>query len=331
MTAFNPIYARGMDGVRLDACGDPVVGADSYFAAVNTDGGSDNLIRVTLTPDYFTPNDITRENGFGKRYVNIKGQPQLQGYRVQLDIAGLMPAVEAALMGDTVLGTGVAHVETLTVDATGGTFDISVGDETASALDGTITNSALETALEGLANVGAGNVSVTGGPGDAGGTTPYVITFQGTLATSSIPDMTVDGSSLTGGAGTATLATTTKGGPASGLKAGKRSVNTDGWSLRFFQDVDNSVCDGSGIPSLIHVLGRTESWFRTGEFAMENDVAGISFEGYARENSQFSTGPFGDLATGDAFNDEDIYFYDLRYDADLPTDTAGQVVAWPIV
>jgi hypothetical protein len=102
---YTPIYARALDAVKLDACGAPVTGSASYFAIVNDEGASDALIRVRLSPDYYTPSDIVQENGAGRRKVNRKGTPQLQGFTVRLEVSGVAPAIEAALCGDRVLKT----------------------------------------------------------------------------------------------------------------------------------------------------------------------------------------------------------------------------------
>lgn len=106
------------------------------------------------------------------------------------------------------------EVQSVTVDATGGTFTLTFDGQTTTALDFDITAEDLEAALEALSNIGAGDVSVTGGPGDDGGTVPYVVTFGGTLADTNVAQMTSDAALLTGGAGTAVVATTTAGGAA---------------------------------------------------------------------------------------------------------------------
>lgn len=224
---FIPIRARAMDAVLLDACGDPVTGAASYFAITNTSGGSEAFIRARLTPDYFTPADIVGENGMGRRYVNVKGNPQLQGYRVQLELAGLTPAIEAGLFGDTVVKSD---------------------------------------------------------------------------------------------AGNPTLAT--------GVIAGTRDTDPPAWALRFFQDVDNSVCGGAGVPMLKHWVGFVNKWMRTGDYILENGLNVKTIEGYAATNpGGFGTGPWTDAPS---FGADDIYAYDLDYDVTPPTDTAGELAAWPI-
>jgi hypothetical protein len=68
---------------------------------------------------------------------------------------------------------------TVTVDASGGSYSFII-DTPSGSLDVSLLASAssvgVRTALEGL--VGAGNVAVSGGPGDVGGTNPYTITFS---------------------------------------------------------------------------------------------------------------------------------------------------------
>lgn len=103
------------------------------------------------------------------------------------------------------------EVRRLTVDATGGTFNLASADENQD-LAYNISAANLKTAIVALLDITTNDVTVTGGPGDSGGTTPYVITFGGALAnTPNVPALTADGTSLTGGAHTATLATTTTG------------------------------------------------------------------------------------------------------------------------
>jgi hypothetical protein len=65
--------------------------------------------------------------------------------------------------------------------------------------------------LESLSLIGARDVSVTGGPGDEMGSSPYQVTFTGVLADRDVPQMTVDSSRLTGGIG-ASVSTTHNGG-----------------------------------------------------------------------------------------------------------------------
>jgi hypothetical protein len=93
-------------------------------------------------------------------------------------------------------GPGTDEVQTVTVAATAGTFTLAVGASTTASLPFDATAAELQAQLESLAPVGAGNVTVTGGPGDPTGSNPYRVTFVGALAATHLPKMTLDTSSL---------------------------------------------------------------------------------------------------------------------------------------
>lgn len=116
------------------------------------------------------------------------------------------------LVIDVTAAVSTNEVQSVAVDAIGGTFKLTFSAQQTAALAFNITAANLKTALEGLSTIGAGNVAVTGGPGDSGATTPYVVTFQGALAGTNVAAMTADSTSLTGGGHTATVSTTTQGG-----------------------------------------------------------------------------------------------------------------------
>ncbi len=129
--------------------------------------------------------------------------------------------------------------QTLTVDATGGTFTLDF--EAAGPTGNLAFNSSaaqVETALEALASIGVGNVSVSGGPGGGGGGTPYVIEFIGAEAATDQALIVADGTLLTGGPATAVITILQEGGP-----------NTP-------QDIDlTAVDDGFGDPSVFSRIG----------------------------------------------------------------------------
>lgn len=111
---------------------------------------------------------------------------------------------------DYAQATATNEQQTITVDATGGTYTITWSGQTTTAISATATAATVKAALEGLSNIAVGDVTVTGGPGDAGGTTPYTVTFTGNLAATNVAAMTTT-TSLTGGAGTAVVATSVPG------------------------------------------------------------------------------------------------------------------------
>jgi hypothetical protein len=104
------------------------------------------------------------------------------------------------------------EVESITVNATGGTFTISYGAETTAPIKYNATALEVQEALQALPAVKVGNVKVEGGPGGEGGATPYVLTFEGELREKPITPVTTDRSALTGGAMLATVIVLKPGG-----------------------------------------------------------------------------------------------------------------------
>lgn len=88
----------------------------------------------------------------------------------------------------------------LTIDATGGTFDLVLNSETAAGIAFDATSATIQTALEALASISSGDVTVTGDG-------PHVVTMAGDFAAVFYNTLTADASSLTGGAATATIET----------------------------------------------------------------------------------------------------------------------------
>ncbi len=101
--------------------------------------------------------------------------------------------------------------QSVKVDATGGSYKLKFGGKTTGAIAAIATAKAVREALEALESIGAGNIDVTGGPGNAGGTLPYYVTFKGTLKGQNVALIEVVEEETTGGAGTVTVTTTTEG------------------------------------------------------------------------------------------------------------------------
>lgn len=103
----------------------------------------------------------------------------------------------------------VNEVQELAVAAATGTFTVTYAGQTTAAVAFDVAAADLQTALIALSNLAPGDVVVTGGPGDALGTTPYVLTYGGTLAGTNVAQITASATGL--GGGTATPSTTTAG------------------------------------------------------------------------------------------------------------------------
>lgn len=144
-----------------------------------------------------------------------------------------MPIIEGAigapLQNAGAPTAGTSEVQTLTIDATGGTFKLAFDGFTTAAISWSATNNTLrdnvDAALEALPNIGTGGVTTAVGTMTAGVGT-LTITFAGNLALRAVPTITVADNSLTGTA-TLSVAETTPGVNATGLGAAKGSLLTD--------------------------------------------------------------------------------------------------------
>lgn len=104
------------------------------------------------------------------------------------------------------LPVGVSAVQLVTIGGspTGGTFTLSFYGTTTVPLAYNATAAQIQTALEALSVIQAGNVAVSG-------TGPFTVTFQNDLATTPVPIITADASLLTGGTPSVTISVTTVG------------------------------------------------------------------------------------------------------------------------
>lgn len=121
--------------------------------------------------------------------------------------------LDAPVVGVDDVADEVQHIQ---VKATGGEFTVTFDGETTAKVAWNVSAANLQTALLALPQLDAGDVVVTGGPGDEKGTTPYVLTFGGAYEGINVPEVTADDEKLTIGeaAGSATVSTVTVGGSA---------------------------------------------------------------------------------------------------------------------
>jgi hypothetical protein len=113
----------------------------------------------------------------------------------------------SALASITTGSGGTNEVQLVTIsNATSGTFTLTYSGQTTGAIAYNAAASAVQTAIQALSNVGAGNATVTGSNGG-----PYTVTFAGTLADTNVAQMTASAGSLVGSSPTAVVTTTTGG------------------------------------------------------------------------------------------------------------------------
>lgn len=106
------------------------------------------------------------------------------------------------------LPKGVSAVQCVTVGGapTGGTFTLSFVNQPTTGIPWNADAPTVQSAINALTAIGAGNVLVTG---NAGG--PWTITFAGVLATTPVPTLGADASGLTGGTPSVVVTVVTKG------------------------------------------------------------------------------------------------------------------------
>ena len=91
------------------------------------------------------------------------------------------------------------EVQEITIPGTDGTFTLTYSSQTTAPIPYDAEANVVQAALNGLSaiNSGGGSVSVTGGPGDATGSNPYVVTFDGGPRTDTdVAQITVNGRGL---------------------------------------------------------------------------------------------------------------------------------------
>lgn len=121
--------------------------------------------------------------------------------------------LDSPITDPTELTNEVQHIQ---VKATSGEWTVEFDGEKTAKVAWNVSAANLQTALLALPQLDAGDVVVTGGPGDEKGTTPYVLTFGGNYAGIDVPQVVSGATELKigEGAGSATVSTATAGGAA---------------------------------------------------------------------------------------------------------------------
>lgn len=216
-----------------NTCWSSRVGPDAAdgAAAADTDldtndTNCDSLFGVNLLPG--VQNDT---------WVTLKNEGTASGV-----LKVFSPAASAALACVNAAGphnVGTNEVQTVTISATGGTFTITFGANTTTALAFDATAAAVQNALGALGSIGHGNIGVT----KAGSV--YTLTFKGTLAATNVAEVTTTATGLTGGAGTATPATTVAGVAGIQSASGSEAAAADGSGLCSRVDVQIQQVDAA--------------------------------------------------------------------------------------
>jgi NHL repeat len=169
---------------------------DSFFGNPTTSSGSTGGLFSTASPGVA---GVAVHDVSGAVYVVDRGNHRVQ----QFDSANAF----VRAWGRDVVSTGSEQADEqqlLTVNASAGQFRLTFGANTTADIAFDAPAATVQAELNALAsiNTGGGSVTVTGGPGGPGGSTPYVIAFDGG------PRADVNQPAITTAAGTVPLAGT---------------------------------------------------------------------------------------------------------------------------
>lgn len=172
--------------------------------------------KISPKPGLFPPG--TPVQAFPERTTRVErreGRPPLPAPSASGVIGSDGTVTLEADAGPYVLFAVTNEKQSLKVEATGGKYTLVFGEDETAAIAYNATAEEVQEALEALESIGEGNVEVTGGPGDEGGTKPYVITFKGELTATNVAALEVkdevEGEELEGGEAQATVTTTATG------------------------------------------------------------------------------------------------------------------------
>ncbi len=173
--------------------------------------------RLTSGLGAIAPGAVTVDQSSGNVYVADANNHRVTKFGPDGELRFLLGAdVTFSGPGDT----GADETQAVTVKATGGTFTLSLRrpvpldaiapKETTAAIPYDAPAATVQAALEALPGVEVGELSVSGGPGDATGSSPYEVHFTGgAYAHNFITQMGASAAAL---AGTAAVAVTAPGG-----------------------------------------------------------------------------------------------------------------------
>lgn len=165
-------------------------------------------------------------------------------------------------------GGGPNEVQTVTLNnsPTYGTFTLTYSGQTTAAIPYNATAAQVDAALEALSNIGAGDVTCTGGPLP---TTPVTVTFTGALANTNVAEMTATSSLYTGGYTIGRLTVRDEYGGTAQLEL---TTANGGVSLTYQADADGAFWSGYLYASATTTTALTEWGDGVYDFEISNGV-----------------------------------------------------------
>jgi hypothetical protein len=213
---------------------------DALGTAVGISAGSTTLTGVIATEGAFEPGTPISGEGIPSGAtvtavhsgsLMISKAPTKRGSVVAISSAGPSPLA----VGETVEGPGLppgtkivsAEAEKLTLSAAAEATTAGARLRVGLRFDAAAPE--VQQALEALPTIGEGDITVSGGPGDGTGSTPYQVEFTGSLSNRNVSELEADPTGLHGGSGTVTVLTTHEGG--GGFSSGASEVPVGGGKI----------------------------------------------------------------------------------------------------
>jgi hypothetical protein len=169
----------------------------TYYVRIRVEGSSEGIrysnVVAGTTLAVASPKVLSVDNASSVSYTSAHVSGEVEG------VEGPDPAFESTCRFEYVSDADYDardEIQELTVRATGGTFQLNFGGATTTPIAHNASAATVESALEALAPIGTGNVSVSGGPGNALGDTPYTIAFGGTLGDTDVEQIYPDPTAL---------------------------------------------------------------------------------------------------------------------------------------
>jgi hypothetical protein len=172
----------------------------SFLRDKGKEVGYDNIVELR----YWRTDDIDEgyRHSFAVKYTDVGGgNEDLQNYQATLSGRGKPTKIARP---STVAVSEVQRIELLGTGL-GGTFVAKFLGQATAGLAPAATTAQVQTALQGLSTVGAGNMLVSGVPG------AWVVTAAGTLVGQDLPAIQLDTTSLTGTGAGGQVITVTQG------------------------------------------------------------------------------------------------------------------------
>jgi hypothetical protein len=169
--------------------------------AVNDNGGDFHGIIYRAKADDSLEGELS-DASFWITSASGKGYGSLEG----ATLGRVYDFVHNETETEIVAPANINELQSVLVDATGGTFTLTYSGQTTAAIAFNASAAALQAALEALSNIAPGDVAVVSPTAGV-----YTVEFTGTLAGTNVTQMTASSTSLTGASAAAVVQTIRQG------------------------------------------------------------------------------------------------------------------------